>query len=97
MLFVAVYLAQWWSYVVFAVWLLISEPHMSIRVGAVLFSNMGGVFNMITYIMMLRQKQNSAKVDTERKTQTQAGPRRTGASDKTGLVKHTKTTESSSA
>lgn len=64
MLFVAVYIAQWWSYVTYAVWNLFAEPHVVIMVASVLFSNLGGMFNLLTYILMKRQR----KVGTTQKT-----------------------------
>ena len=104
MLFVAVYIFQWWSYVVYATWLLAEEPHLFIMVCAVTFSNMGGLFNLITYILMRRQKQNNKVAQSEPKSTFKGGGAKTlettaegGVKDKSKLIDNKMASDPSSA
>lgn len=56
MLFVAVYLAQWWAGSTYGFWNLFEEPHIVINVATVVFSNLGGTFNLIVYLQLQRKK-----------------------------------------
>ena len=59
MLFVAVYIGQWWAYIMFSVANLINDPpHVAIMWGSVFFSNLGGMFNFIAFTFV-RKKQQS--------------------------------------
>ena len=55
-LFVASYLFQWWSFLIYACWLLAATPWIGVMVGSVCFSNLGGVYNLVTYVIMKRQR-----------------------------------------
>ena len=55
LVFVAVYMAQWWAYVVYSIWELIGVPHVVIRVCSVSFSNIGGLFNFVAYTLVRRR------------------------------------------
>ena len=55
-LFVASYLFQWWSFLIYACWLLAATPWIGVMVGSVCFSNLGGVYNLVTYVLMKRQR-----------------------------------------
>ena len=61
LLFVAMYPFQWWAYVVYSCWMLAEDPPLISIIFTVSFSNMGGVFNLITYILLRRQRQNKIK------------------------------------
>ena len=61
MLFVAVYIGQWWAYIIYSLVGLFTAPdppHVAIMWASVFFSNMGGVFNFIAY-SFVRKKQSS--------------------------------------
>ena len=58
MLFVGVYLLQWWPYVVQAIWTIAGVPHLALIIMTVIFANLGGVFNFLAYTF-IRKKYSS--------------------------------------
>ena len=56
MLFVFVYMLQYWAYAVFSVWQRVyDDVSIVVMWGAVFFSNMGGVFNTVAYTVLRRR------------------------------------------
>ena len=60
LLFVAAFILQWWAYVIYCLLSFFTEPHVVIVVGAVTFSNMGGLFNFLAYTY-IRKRQASVQ------------------------------------
>ena len=58
LLFVAAFILQWWAYVIYCIWNFFTEPHVVIIVGAVTFSNMGGLFNFLAYTYIRKKQAN---------------------------------------
>ena len=69
LLFVAVYLWQWWSFVVQALWGLAEAPHVAIYITGVLIINLGGVYNAVAYTV-IRRKYASVGTANEGDTST---------------------------
>ena len=95
MLFVAVYMGQWWAYIMLSITGLITEPHIAIMWASVFFSNMGGVFNFIAY-SFVRKKQSSVSdaPPSSNKTQLRQAAIK-GDSDKNQLKTVQETTSTS--
>jgi len=55
MIFVLVYLLQFWAYLVYSMWLVFAEPSIAILWGTVFFTNLGGVLNMFAYTLLRRR------------------------------------------
>ena len=53
----------------YSMWTFFSDPHIAITVGAVIFSNMGGVFNFLSYTYV-RKRQASVESGNESATNT---------------------------
>ena len=64
MFFVAAFIAQWWAFIIFNLWNFFSVPHISIVVAGVIFSNMGGVFNFLSYTYV-RKRQSGVEANNE--------------------------------
>ena len=64
MLFVAVFVLQWWASLAFSVWNIFSQPSVVIYWGAIFFSNLGGLFNGMAYTL-LRRKQSQGGMKAE--------------------------------
>ena len=56
LLFVVAFFIQWWASFVFGLWSLFAEevPQLLFN-GMVIFANLGGVFNLIVYVIMRRR------------------------------------------
>ena len=68
MLFVAVFIGQWWAYVAMALWGIFGEPHVALVTCVVIFSNLGGVFNFIAYTLVRKKYQTVRDRDEGEKT-----------------------------
>jgi hypothetical protein len=55
MIFVAVYLFQWWTYVVQALWSFAGPPAVELYILSVVVINLGGVYNAIAYTIIRRK------------------------------------------
>lgn len=55
MLFVAIYLIQWWPMVVYGFWAMAQQPHWSITLTTVIIVNQGGSFNFFVYTWMRKK------------------------------------------
>ena len=69
MLFVLVYLWQWWTFVVQALWGLVETPHIAIYILGVLIINLGGVYNALAYTF-IRKKYSSVGAASEESKST---------------------------
>ena len=61
MIFVAVFILQWWCFVVYTVWNMVSIPPPTIFVIAVIFINLGGIYNAIAYTIIRQKLQNQKR------------------------------------
>lgn len=57
LIFVAVFILQWWSLTLFNVWVLVATPPSAVLVLSVLLINFGGVYNCIAYTVIRRRLQ----------------------------------------
>lgn len=55
LIFVAVYLFQWWSYVVQALWSFAGPPAVELYILSVVVINLGGVYNAVAYTIIRRK------------------------------------------
>ena len=72
MIFVASYLIQNSSYIIYACWLLVETPHVAIMVCVVCFTNLGGLYNLIVYVIIRRLravKIDDARIDSKTKVE----------------------------
>ena len=69
MLFVLVYLWQWWAFVVQALWGLVETPHIIIYILGVFIINLGGVYNALAYTF-IRKKYSRVGADGEESKST---------------------------
>ncbi|ELU01214.1 hypothetical protein CAPTEDRAFT_205792 [Capitella teleta] len=77
MLFVAVYLFQWWTYVAQALWSFAGPPAVELYILSVFLINLGGVYNALVYTI-IRKKYSGAAADSE-----EASTRKAHATDST--------------
>ena len=60
MIFVVVFLFQWWPVTVFYIWSFIDAPPAELTVVSGFITNMGGVYNCIAYTVIRRRLQRQA-------------------------------------
>ena len=58
MLFVAVYIIQYWAIVVYALCDVFGTPNYGLAICCVLFGNMGGLFNFVAYTLVRKRQQS---------------------------------------
>jgi|SRR6218665_2480308 len=61
MIFVAVFILQWWTFIVYTAWTMVSDPPPTIFILAVIFINLGGIYNSIAYTIIRRKLQNQKR------------------------------------
>jgi len=54
MLFIVAYILQYWEYITYALWLVFGKPSVVIMEATVIFTNQGGVLNMLAYTLLRR-------------------------------------------
>ena len=52
MKFVAAYIFQWWAYMIYSLWNLVTPPPFFVLHSIVFLANMGGLFNLIVYTLL---------------------------------------------
>lgn len=52
LIFVLVFIFQWWPLAVFAIWAIFAVPHLAILIICVTVINLGGVYNAIAYVFL---------------------------------------------
>ena len=57
MLFVVVFMVQYWAFCVYCMWFLVEEPPVVITWAVVFFPNLGGMLNLMAYTVMRRRLQ----------------------------------------
>jgi len=77
MIFVFVYILQYWAFCVYSVWLVVSEPSIVILLAAVFFTNLGGVFNMLAYTLLRRKSVHAESANTAMAPQPSMATNRT--------------------
>ena len=65
MLFVVVFMVQYWAFCVYCMWTIFSEPPVTITWAGIFFSNLGGALNLVAYTMV-RRKLQGVKPSEER-------------------------------
>lgn len=72
LLFVGVYLWQWWTFVVQALWSFAEDPAVEFYIVSVLVINLGGVYNAVAYTI-IRRKYAQVGSSDETKTTNKGG------------------------
>src|SRR6218665_515255 len=61
LVFVGVFILQWWSFTLYNIWALVTTPPAPVLVIAVIFINLGGIYNAIAYTIIRRKLQNQKR------------------------------------
>ena len=84
LIFVAVFILQWWSLTLFNVWVLVVTPPSAVLVLSVLLINLGGVYNCIAYTIIRRRLQRQKHDNPNSRPVTVGTPHQNEASSNWG-------------
>ena len=68
MLFVIAYFGQFWPFILYAGWSMFGTPSPVVVIFVVIFCNMGGVFNFLSYTLIRKRCQNVDNHETNGKS-----------------------------
>ena len=63
MIFVAVFILQWWTLTLYNIWGIFAIPPPPVLILAVIFINLGGIYNSIAYTIIRRRLQNQRRLN----------------------------------
>ena len=61
LVFVGVFILQWWSFTLYNIWALVTTPPAPVLVLAVIIINLGGIYNAIAYTIIRRKLQSQRR------------------------------------
>ena len=62
-IFVVVFIVQWWSLILVNIWSMVGLPPDALFIPAVIFLNLGGIYNSIAYTIIRRRVKHSTNKD----------------------------------